>query len=116
MSCDETYNLLIKKGETFTLSLVWKDSAGNQIDLTSYTAKMQVREGVSSTTTILDLSTATGEIVLGGATGTIDITVSAVNTSAIAGSSGVYALEMDLGGVVTRLLEGNVTFSPEVVR
>ena len=42
------YDIIIEQGATFTLSATWKDSAGAAINLTSYSARMQVRPGMKA--------------------------------------------------------------------
>jgi len=37
------YNILIDQGATYTLAITYKDSAGAAINLTNYTAAMQLR-------------------------------------------------------------------------
>jgi hypothetical protein len=77
-----------------------------------------VRETYSSASAILTLTTENGGITLGGAAGTITLSATAIVTAALtAPFSGVYDLELvSGGGVVTRLLEGVATVSPEVTR
>jgi len=111
------HNILIEQGSTFKLNLTWKDSEGVPVDLTGYTARMQVRPTVESADVLLNLSTATGEITLGGAAGTIAAVASAQQTSLIGGRRAVYDLEVEASnGVVTRLLQGAVAISLEVTR
>ena len=104
------------KGSTFSRTLTWKIS-GSAVNLTDYTARMQARASVTSATVVLDLTTANSKIVLGGTAGTITITVSAADTAAITQQSLAYDLELvSAGGVVTRLIEGQIVLSPEVTR
>lgn len=111
------HDIVIEQGATFQLNLLWKDSGGNPINLTGYTARMQVRRRVNSDTTLLDLTTENGGITLGGAAGTINVIAAATATDDIAEKTGVYDLELVSGaGIVTRLIEGCVTISPEVTR
>lgn len=112
------YDLEIKQGATLALVATWKDNSGTAINLTGYTARLAVRESYSSTSTILSLTTSNGGISLGGSAGTITLSASATTTAALtAPFSGVYDLELiSGGGVVTRLLEGAATVSPEVTR
>jgi hypothetical protein len=67
---------------------------------------------------VLTLTTENAGITLGGAAGTITLSATATVTAALtAPFSGVYDLELvSGGGVVTRLLEGVATVSPEVTR
>ncbi len=113
-----SYNLEINQGATLALVATWKDSAGTAVNLTGYTARLNVRETYSSSSAILTLTTENGGITLGGSAGTITLSASATTTAALtAPFSGVYDLELvSGGGVVTRLLEGVATVSPEVTR
>ena len=117
MALGNRYDLEIKQGATLSLTATWKDSSGTAVNLTGYTARLQVRATYDSSSTILSLTSAAG-ITLGGAAGTIAITASATTTAALTAPwSGVYDLELvSGGGEVTRLLEGIATVSPEVSR
>jgi hypothetical protein len=112
------YDTEIEQGATFQLSLTWRDENSNLVNLTGYTARMQVRAVITDTTPLLDLTTTNGAIVLGGALGTIAVTASAAQTAALtAPSKGVYDLELvSPSGFVTRLLKGHVKITPEVTR
>lgn len=111
------YDILIEQGATFQLELVWKDANNTPINLTGYTARMQVREKVNAPTTLLNLTTENGGITLGGALGTVQVRAAATLTDDITVRRGVYDLEVvSAGGIVTRLIEGAVTISPEVTR
>jgi hypothetical protein len=111
-------NIIVEKGATFKMVLTWNDSNNVPVNLTGYTARMQVRKTVNDSVKLLDLTTENGAIVLGGALGTITITGLATDTAAIASGikSGVYDLELVSGAVVTRLLEGTVEIRDEVTR
>ncbi|CAB4130887.1 hypothetical protein UFOVP121_42 [uncultured Caudovirales phage] len=111
------YDITIEQGATFTLSLVWKDSAGTPIDLTGWQARMQVRPAYHSDVVFLSLSSPSGGITLGGTAGTIEVVGSAAATAAIDGRKAVYDIELVApGGAVTRLLQGAAVISPEVTR
>jgi hypothetical protein len=111
------YNINIEQGATFTRTITWKDSAGAAINLTGYTARMQIRERVESSTALVSLTSSSG-ITLGGAAGTVVITITATQTDALPNmKKGVYDLELvSAGGIVTRLLQGEVVVSPQVTR
>lgn len=110
------YPITIYKGATYSKIFTWKNPAGTAVDLTTFTARMQAREKVTSTTTFIDISTTSG-ITLGGTNGTITVTLTAAETAAITATSGVYDLELiDAASVITRLLNGTVTISEEVTR
>lgn len=110
-------NIIIEQGATYTLNLIWKDSASVPVNLTGYSARMQVRRTFNSDDTLLDLSSSNGDITLGGALGTIAIVASATDTALIYVKTGFYDIELESSsGVVTRLMEGEVTIKPEVTR
>jgi len=117
MALGNQFNIDIKQGATFQLTITWKDSAGTAIDLTNYTARAQARLTYDTSTTIFSLTSSSG-ITLGGAAGTIAIVIAAGTTAALAAPwSGVWDLELVSGaGIVTRLLEGTANVSPEVTR
>lgn len=112
-----TYNFTINKGATFSRVVTWKEADGDPIDLTGYTARMQVREYASAADPVIDLTTTNGGIALGGTAGTITLSISSTDTSNVGVDGGVYDLELvSAGGVVTRLLQGFIEFSDEVTR
>ena len=110
-------DIFIEQGATFSKVITWKDGQENPIDLTGYTARLQCRASTSSADTVFNLTTDNGGIVLGGAIGTITLTISAADTSAATQQSGVYDLELeDASGTVTRLLKGSFIIDPEITR
>ena len=111
-----TYDLTIEQGATFSQLVTYKES-GVAVNLTGYTARMQVRSTLESASTVVELTTANGRITLGGSAGTITLTVSATDTAALTAGRGVYDLELVSGsGIVTRLLQGVATISRNVTR
>ena len=111
------YNIFIEQGATFYQPLVWKDSAGTAIDVTNFTARMQVRRSLQSSDIIIALTTENGRITVGTDDGSIVLSISATDTAALSTFFGVYDLEVESPtGVVTRLLEGGVEVSREVTR
>jgi hypothetical protein len=109
-------NFKTPQGSTFTRTIVYKvDSSA--VNLTGYTARMQVRKSVNDSSILLSLATSTGEIVITGGTGTITLTVAASVMAALAAGSWVYDLEITSGGgIVSRLIEGKFIVTPEVTR
>lgn len=108
-------NLAVEQGTTFSQTLTWKID-GTAVNLTGYTARMQARDDVTSTTTILSLTQGAG-LTLGGVAGTIIIALTATQTAALVAGNYVYDLELaSSGGVVTRLVQGTLAVSAEVTR
>lgn len=110
-----TYHMKIEQGATFSLSLTYKDTNDNPIDLTGYSARLQMRKRINDSDTVVSLTDSSG-IELGGDTGTIVITISATATAALDPVEGVYDLELETGGIVTRLLSGTYEVLREVTR
>jgi hypothetical protein len=108
------YNFTIDQGSTWTLQLVYTDANGTAINLTGYTAKMQLRSKFGSDTAVLTLATGGQGIVITPLTGTLNLTATDEQTGAISPGFYVYDLELDLAGVITRLIQGQVTLSPQV--
>lgn len=110
------YDLIIEQGATLDRTFTWKDSTGTEVNLTGYTARCQVRRSQAGAEKLLDLTTENGGITLGGIAGTIQLNASAAVTALLSGF-GAYDLELiSGGGVVKRLLQGKVTFSPNVTK
>jgi hypothetical protein len=86
------------------------------VDLAGYTARMQIREKLTSTTTLEELTTGNGKVLVNNTTKTISLILSAAITEAYTWKSGVYSLELEKEGVVVPLLYGNVTLEREVTR
>lgn len=87
------------------------------VDLTGYTARMQVREKLNSTTTLLDLTTENLGITINNNTKTIAIDVADTITATLSFRSATYSLEVISPlGIVTTLMYGNVYLNKEVTR
>jgi tRNA threonylcarbamoyladenosine modification (KEOPS) complex Pcc1 subunit len=111
------YDIVMDQGATFSRAITWQDSQAVPVNLTGYTARMQVRDEVDSSTSALSLTTENSRISLGGAAGTIALLVSATDTAAVAAGEYVYDLELVSGsGTVTRLIQGCFTVDAEVTR
>lgn len=108
------YNFTIDQGSTWTLQLVYNDPNGAPINLSGYTAKMQLRSKFNSSDAVLTLATGGQGITINGPTGTINLVATDEQTGAIASGFYVYDLELENGGAITRLIQGQVTLSPQV--
>lgn len=87
------------------------------IDLTGYTARMQVRTKLETATTLLELTTENSGITLDNIKKTITINITATATAALTWLTGVYSLELiSSTGIVTTLINGNVLVKKEVTR
>jgi hypothetical protein len=86
------------------------------VDLTGYTARMQIREKVTSETVLETLTTSNGKILINNTSKTISMILSAATTEAYTWKTGVYSLEMEKDGVVVPLIYGSVAVEREVTR
>lgn len=105
----------IYQGDDYLHSFIWQDDQGTPIDLTGYSARLQVRRKASDTEFILEITDLDG-ITLGGVAGTVDIQIPGAETAKITKAS-VYDLELtDASGTVITLTAGNVCIFQEVTR
>lgn len=108
-------DLTIEQGATFTLELLCEDANGDAIDLTGYSAAMDIKRSAAETSALLQLTTDNGRIIITAATGSVLLYLTATETAALDWSRGVYDLELtSAGGDVTRLAEGAVVVSANV--
>ena len=111
------YNATIDQGATWSVTVTYEDSAGAPINLTGYTAAMQIRQQYSSDVADLTLTTSNGGISITGLTGTVVVNITDEQTGALDEGYYVYDLELtSTGGQVTRLIQGQLTVAPEVTR
>jgi hypothetical protein len=109
------YNMICPQGSTFAKQLTYAID-GDPVDLTTYTARMQVREKHTSKIAVVSLTTENGGIVLGDDEGTINLYIPNEETSTISAKNYVYDLELVSSGEVYRILEGKFVVTPEVTR
>lgn len=109
------YHIKMDQGSTFSLVLTYKDSSGTVINLSGYTARMQMRRNYEDDS-MIELTTENGRIALGGEAGTVTLTISATDTAALPPVEGVYDLELVQGSVVDKLLAGTFSIAREVTR
>jgi len=87
------------------------------VNLTSYTAELQIRSLPSSPDAVLTLSTSNNGIAITALTGTIECHATAAQTRAIDEGTYYYDIEItSLSGIVTRVAQGQVIVSAEVTR
>ena len=110
------YNDTLDQGATYTVVVVYKDANDTPIDITGFSAFMQLRENFDSTVADLTLTTANGGISINGPLGEITITATAAQTTTLTSDYYLYDLELVNGSAVTRLLQGQITVNSEVTR
>jgi hypothetical protein len=117
------YNITCQQGSTFVrvIRIEYPDAVDPTIflpfNLAGYSARMQVRRTISSTTTMISLDTDDNGIeITSAADGEITITMTDAQTAALT-SDGVYDLEIiSTDDFVTRILQGEFRLSLEVTR
>ena len=86
------------------------------VDITGYSAKMQIRERIDSDTAIDTLTTENGGIVIDATNHTITINIPASRTAEYSFKTAVYSLELSRNGEVYPFLSGTLTLNKEVTR
>lgn len=113
-----SYNTVIDQGATWYLTVTYENPNSTPINITGYTAALQLRSLPSDATAVLSLTTGSG-ITITGATGTVAVMATATQTRAIDEGNYYYDLEISSPAspsVVTRLVQGQVVVSAEVTR
>jgi hypothetical protein len=111
-----TYNTVIDQGADWYITFIYENPNGTPVNITNYTAALQVRTSPLAKTAVLTLTTGSG-ITITGNTGTI--ACHATNTQTAAITNGRYAYDIEITSpqnVVTRLVQGTVEVSPQVTR
>ena len=116
-------NMTIEQGATFNPVFTYYDNSvipAVVIDVTGFTARLQIRSTLETVTTLLDLTTENAGIILGGVAGTIQLVILPAATTAMVPTDyeeAVYDLEIISGsGIVTRIMKGAIILSTEVTR
>lgn len=109
------YNIKLEQGSKFAVQFTWLNGDKTPVDLTDYTAKIQIRETKESTDILYD-STVTDDISLGDVTGIITWTLTTAQTTQFTFDSAFYDLELTKDAETTRFIEGRVYLSKEVTR
>jgi hypothetical protein len=107
-----TYNFTFEQGATFSRQLTVQDN-GSAMDLTNYSARMQLRSSVESTTVALTVTCA----ITNASSGILTVSNTATQTMGVDAGIYVYDLEIESSaGVVTRLMQGTATITANVTR
>lgn len=113
----ESYELNINQGANLELPFILKDESGSPLNLTGYTARMQLRSSYTATTFALELTTANNRIVITPLEGKLTLTLDAATTATLPAQRYVYDIELvSASGFVSRIVQGECIVSPEVTR
>ena len=106
-------NITIDQGSDFSTTVNITDGSGSATDLTGYTGAAQIRKHWSSTTSY----DFTVTIPAPETDGIVQLALSSAQTSAIPPGRYNYDIELtSSGNVVSRIVEGLVTVTPEITR
>lgn len=120
------YNIMLNKGDDFELQITVKDATGNAIDLTGYTYYGQIRSSFDAelpvatfVCTIANQNTDKGLVYIRlphGQSSEIPVLGSKGNNRRPT-TEYIYDIEETTqGGIISRIMEGTVTVSPNVTR
>lgn len=128
----EKYNLQIDQGATYFVELEYNDSNNNPIDLAEYSGSMQIRSNyadfndstlyltISSSVSASKTSSGLNFNGIDGLTpttsGSVGLFISATDTETLNFEEGLYDIELNKNGVITRFKEGKVLVSREITR
>ena len=111
------YHINIEQGSTYNRTLTYKQSNGNPVNLSGFTAQMHMRKNIDDAATVLELSTSNNRITLGGSNGTIALTITATDTGNFPAIEGVYDLEINNGSdIIEKVIAGTFTVTKQVTR
>ncbi|MER5649592.1 hypothetical protein [Streptosporangium sp. NPDC002524] len=109
-------DLVIEQGATYEDPLCISDEGG-PVDLTGYSAHMQIRPTPDSATLLHDMSTTNGGILIDGPASMVTLFIDAAVTATFTWQRGVYDLELtEPSAKIRRLFKGTVLVDPQVTR
>ncbi|MCY1167578.1 hypothetical protein D9M73_75460 [compost metagenome] len=107
----------LNQGSAISVPFLYTDPAGAIVDLTGYTARMQVRAGIGSAVVLLELTTENGGLVIDGAAGKLTMVITEALAEGFTWRRGVYDIELvPASGEGFRFVQGEIEISPEVTR
>ena len=111
-----TYNTTIDQGADWYITFVYENPNGTPVNVTNYTAALQIRTSPLAKTAVLTLTNTSG-ITITGNTGTFACHATAAQTTDI--TNGRYAYDLEItspASIVTRLVQGTIEVTPQVTR
>lgn len=102
-------NLIIDQGSTFSTTIELKDSSDNDLVVSEYSSRGQLRKHYASSNSVAFSITLTDGLMV--------MSLTANQTSSLAPGRYVYDVELiDPANSVIRLIEGILTVTPEVTK
>lgn len=110
------YNILCPQGSTVVIPMEYSVNDA-LVNLSTWTARMQVRTSHTATTTVLNLTTENGGIILSATSPNIKIKIDSDASTPLKAKTYVYDFELvDTLGEPYRIMEGDFKVTPEVTR
>lgn len=104
-------NLVIDQGSTFSTDLTMTDENGDGLYLVGYVANAQIRKWYTSSN-----AAATFTATINTVSGVVTLSLTANQTSNLVAGRYVYDVELTESGIISRIVEGIVTVTPQVTR
>ena len=104
-------NLVIDQGATFAADLYLTDENGTPLVLNGYNANSQMRKWYTSSN-----PAATFTTFINVSASFVTLSLTAEQTSNISPGRYVYDVEINDGSIVSRIVEGIITVTPQVTR
>lgn len=110
------HDFALEQGATFRRTLEYQNPDTTPFDLSGYTARMHVRARAGAPDPpLVELTTENGGLTIDGPNGTIDVVVSAAQTTALPVGRVVYDLLLVApSGDIIRLIEGSMVIDAAV--
>jgi len=111
-----TINSINSLGYTAHVAATGVIEYNEPIPLNNYTAVLQIRETIDSTTVIHEANTTNGQITINNTDKTVSLVIPAATTRDFDFTTAVYSLELTQGTVVIPFITGNLTLVREITR
>lgn len=111
------HDLEIEQGSDFVLNILYQDTNDNPIDLSTYSARMHLRESSDSSSSLIELTNTNGRITLGQSDPNIVLELTAGDTASLDFDYAFYDLEVvSSSATVSKVLRGSVKLIREFTK
>ena len=111
------HDIEIEQGSDFVLNILYQDTNDDVLDLSTYTARMHLRESSDSSSTLIELTNGNGRITLGQSDPNIILELTAGDTASLDFDYAFYDLEVvSSSATVSKVLRGSVKLIREFTK
>lgn len=111
------YDFKLNQGTDLTVPFFLTDESGKALNLSGFSAQMQLRSNSYTGNLIDTLTSENGGLVLDGDAGSLTVIFSHGKTEEYPATALVYDIELvSPSNLITRVVEGRIAVSPEVTR